>query len=219
MGVLQEKRYCILGTGGFGREVLTCLIDSIATTRVKIDQIAVFMIDDSYYDNAKIMGIPVIKRSDFDPREYRVVIAIGNPEARRKVAHELPPDTEYGSIIHPSAVISDWVEMGAGSVVTAGVILTCNIKIGKHCHLNLNTTIGHDCQIGDFFTTAPGTNISGNCKFGDCVYFGSNSAVREGIKICDNSTIGMGGVVVKDILEEGVYIGNPVRKLNGQSHT
>ena len=67
--------------------------------------------------------------------------------------------------------------------------------------------------MGDFFTTAPSANISGNCNFGDCVYFGTNSAVRQGVKICDNVTIGMGGVVVKDITEEGVYIGNPLKKL------
>lgn len=92
--------------------------------------------------------------------------------------------------------------------------MTCNIKIGKHAHLNLHTTIGHDCIIGDYFTTAPATNISGNCEFGECVYFGTNSSVRQGIKICDNVTIGMGGIVVKNINEEGVYIGNPVKKLN-----
>jgi acetyltransferase-like isoleucine patch superfamily enzyme len=67
--------------------------------------------------------------------------------------------------------------------------------------------------MGDFFTTAPAANISGNFHFGDCVYFGTNSAIRPGVKICDNVTIGMGGVVVKDITEEGVYIGNPLKKL------
>jgi len=45
------------------------------------------------------------------------------------------------------------------------------------------------------------------------VYFGTNSCVRQKITICDNVTIGMGGVVVKNITEPGVYIGNPVQKL------
>lgn len=209
----NEKKICILGAGGFGREVLCCLIDGISSTKLKIEETVCFMVSDEHYKETNIMGIEVIPQSMFDPAIYNVVIAIGDPTSRKRVVDNLPPQTTYTSIIHPSAVICDWVEIGEGSIITAGTILTCNIKIGKHAHLNLHTTIGHDCIIGDFFTTAPAANISGNCNFGDCVYFGTNSAVRQGVKICDNVTIGMGGVVVKDITEEGVYIGNPLKKL------
>jgi sugar O-acyltransferase (sialic acid O-acetyltransferase NeuD family) len=208
-----EKKICIVGAGGFGREVLCCLIDKIASTNLEIEEIACFMVSDEDFKETKIMGINVISQSMFDPALYNVVIAIGDPTSRKRVVNNLPTQTTYTSIIHPSAVISDWVEIGEGCIITAGTILTCNIKIGKHAHLNLHTTIGHDCIIGDFFTSAPAANISGNCHFGDCVYFGTNSAVREGVKICDNVTIGMGAVVVKDIIEEGVYIGNPLKKL------
>ena len=48
---------------------------------------------------------------------------------------------------------------------------------------------------------------------GDNVYFGTNAATREKIRICSDVTIGMGGVVVKSIDVEGVYVGNPLRKL------
>ena len=77
----------------------------------------------------------------------------------------------------------------------------------------MHTTVGHDCIIGDFFTTAPAVNISGSCKFGDNVYVGTNASVKNGITICDDVTIGMGGVVVKDILKPGTYIGNPAKLL------
>lgn len=209
----NNKKICILGAGGFGREVLCCLIDGIKTTNHKIEEIACFMVNDENFKEKKIMGVDVIPQSKFDPGLYNVVVAIGDPSARKSVVASLPKQTTYTSIIHPSVVIPEWVEIGEGSIITAGTILTCNIKIGKHAHLNLHTTIGHDCIMGDFFTTAPAANISGNCHFGDCVYFGTSSAIRKRVKICDNVTIGMGGVVVKDITEEGVYIGNPLKKL------
>jgi sugar O-acyltransferase (sialic acid O-acetyltransferase NeuD family) len=208
-----EKKICILGAGGFGREVLCCLIDGIASTNLKIEEIVCFMVSDEHFKESKIMGVDVIPQSKFDSSLYNVVVAIGDPHLRKRVIDNMPPQTTYTSIIHPSAVISEWVEIGEGSIIAAGTILTCNIKIGKHAHLNLHTTIGHDCIIGDFFTTAPAANISGNCHFGDCVYFGTNSAARQGVKICNNVMIGMGGVVVKNITEEGVYIGNPLKKL------
>lgn len=210
---MHEKQYCIVGTGGFAREMLTCILDTLVETDYSIQEIAVFMVDDASYKDSEIMGVPVIKQSEFVPEKFKVVVAIGDPKERKRVVNELPQDTEYASIIHPTAVISKWVEMGEGSIVTAGTILTCNIEIGKHAHLNLHTTIGHDCHIGDYFTTAPGANVSGNCIIGDCVYFGTNSSVRQGVKICDNVTIGMGGVAIKNIEYEGVYIGNPLRKL------
>lgn len=211
--ITLDKQICIIGTGGFGRETLACLIDCLSVTQHEAKDIAVFMVDDKFHIENEVMGIPVIKKSNFIAAKYNVVVAIGSPKLRKKIIQELPKNTTFTSIIHPTVVSSKWNNIGEGSIITAGTILTCNIRIGKHCHLNLNTTIGHDCKIGDYFTTAPGVNISGNCTFGNCVYFGSNSSVRQGIKIVDNVTIGMGGVVVKDILNEGVYIGNPTRRL------
>src|SRR5690606_21269425 len=131
-----EKKICILGAGGFGREVLCCLIDRIASTNLKIEEIACFMVSDEHFKENKIMGVDVIPQSKFDPALYNVVVAVGDPSARKRVVESLPLQTTYTTIIHPSVIISDWVEIGEGSIVTAGTILTCNIKIGKHAHLN-----------------------------------------------------------------------------------
>ncbi len=211
--IVKEKKICIIGAGGFAREVLCCIIDGLKMPNSKIEELVCFMVADEDFEEPKIMGIDVIPQSLFDPLIYEAIIGIGDPILRKKIVKSLPVNTTFTTIIHPSAVISEWVKIGEGSIITAGTIITCNVTIGKHAHLNLHTTIGHDCEIGDFFTTTPATNISGNCKFGNCVYFGTNSAVKQGIKICDNVTIGMGGVVVKDIQEPGVYVGNPIKKL------
>lgn len=208
----SDKKICIYGSGGFGREILCCLIDMLQGKEIVIKDKVVFMLSDNLYSAEEVMGISVIKESNFDKNAYQVIVGVGDPFARKSIVEKLPTDTEYITVIHPSAVISDWVEIGDGSIITAGCILTCNIKIGKHAHINLHTTIGHDCNMQDYFTTAPATNISGNCNFGNCVYFGTNASIKQGIEICDNVTIGMGGVVTKNIAEEGIYIGNPLKK-------
>jgi hypothetical protein len=56
----NEKKICIVGTGGFGRETLLCLIDSIANTNLKIEDIACFMVKDEHLTDHVIMGIEVI---------------------------------------------------------------------------------------------------------------------------------------------------------------
>jgi sugar O-acyltransferase (sialic acid O-acetyltransferase NeuD family) len=208
-----RKKIGIIGAGGFGKETLCCLIDSIANTSLKIEDIACFLVSDEHLETDFLLGIPVVPLSKFQPKNYDVVVAVGDPANRRKIVEKLPKKTTFTTIIHPKASISKWVDIGEGSIITAGAVLTCDIKIGKHAHINLHTSIGHDCQIGDYFTSAPAANISGHCHFGDGVYIGTNASIREKISICSNVTIGMGGIVVKNIDESGVYIGNPLKKL------
>lgn len=207
----NQKTLCIVGAGGFGREVYAAFKDVLPEN--ESGHRAVFFDEKPELQGKTLMGIPVISGKDFDPARYEVVIAVGEPGTRKKIAESLPKETRYATLIHPSAIVMDDVEIGEGSIVTAGCILTCNIRMGKHAHLNLHTTVGHDCSIGDYFTTAPGVHISGECILGHCVYFGTNASVRQGIRIADETTIGMGGVVVKNIDDRGVYIGNPLKKL------
>lgn len=210
----SSMKICIFGTGGFGREVLFCLMDSLNIENETLMNDICFMVDDEHYCETEVNGVPVIRKSEFDIERHTMIIAIGDSSTRKKIVDSFPQHTKYTTIIHPSAVISKWVEIGPGSIVTAGCILTCNIKIGAHAQINLHTTIGHDCKIGDYFTTAPASNVSGSCIIGNQVYLGTNSTIKQGITLADNIIVGMGGVVVKDITEPGIYIGNPIKKLD-----
>lgn len=213
MIITYPKKICIVGTGGFGRETFCCLKDSLVSQGKSIQDNVYFMVADNDYSEEDVMGIKVIPQSVFNPLEYEVLVGIGDSATRKKVVEKLPAETKFTRVIHPTAVVSDWVDIGDGAIVTAGVIITCNIKIGNHAQLNLHATVGHDCRIGDYFTAGPGTNISGICTFGNNVYFGTNSSVKQGIEICDDVVVGMGSVVTKNITERGIYIGNPAKKL------
>lgn len=208
----MKKQILISGTGGFSKEVLSLISDL-----GKYDQVAGFIEPDFILAKKnipdEILGKPVIPYSKVDPKLHCVTIAIGDSKIRKRTISQLPDGIEFITLIHPTTIISEWVEIGEGSIICAGTILTCDIKIGKHAQLNLNTTIGHDCEIGDFFTTAPNVNISGDCTIEDHVYFGTASSVRQGIKIKEGTVIGMGAIVTKDIDESGVYVGIPAKKL------
>jgi len=194
-------RRVLIGAGGFADEVKAHIGDFTMKC----------FVDDKYYTPNDKNILPL---SSFDPSEYEVLIAIGDGKARKEIVNRLPKETKYFSYIHPSAeILGNDVEIGEGSIVCAGAIVTTNCIIGKHTHLNLHTTIGHDNRIGDFFTTAPGAKISGNCNIGECVYFGTNASVRQKITICDNVTIGLNAGVVKNINEPGTYVGVPAKKL------
>lgn len=191
----------LIGAGGFANEVKAHMVD--------FDMIC--FVDDEYY---KPNDKNILPLSEFNPNEYEVLIAVGNPTDRKNIVSKLPKETKYFTFIHPSAqILGNDVTIGEGSIVCAGSIITTNCIIGKHTHLNLQTTIGHDCVIGDFLTTAPGAKISGNCKFGNCVYIGTNASVKEKIQICDSVVIGLNAGVVKNIQEPGIYVGVPAKKI------
>jgi sugar O-acyltransferase (sialic acid O-acetyltransferase NeuD family) len=215
INIFTEKQICIVGTGGFAREVYCCLEDIFNLNGLSFENRVVFSDVDSCEKDFVLMGektIPIIKESNLDFSKYVFFIAVGETVIRKKIVEKYSEyNVQYATIIHPSAIISNYANIGEGSIVTANCVITCNIKIGKQAHLNLGTTIGHDCVIGDYFTTAPSVNLSGNCEIGDSVYIGTNACVKQGIVICDNVTIGMGSVVVKDIKESGVAYGNPCK--------
>ena len=202
------KKIAIIGAGGFAREVLWLITDLGLTPRV-----GGFFESDDVWKKREVSGIPVLPISSLDENTWEAVLAVGSPTVRKSLRDSLPTSLQYPVLIHPSVHRSTRIEIGAGTVICAGSILTCDIQIDDHVHLNLGTTVGHDCRLGRFVTTAPSVNISGNCSIGDLTYIGTNACLREGLKVPPSTTIGMGAVVVSDIKESAVYVGNPAKKL------
>jgi len=190
----------IIGAGGFAREVRA----SLNLPNIK------FFVDEEYEKiEENIYGL-----SKFDPSKYEVIIAIGDPIDRANMVNKLPKNTHYFTFIDSSVQILDKnIEIGEGSIICAGSIITTNIRLGKHTHLNLLTTIVHDVTSGDYLTTAPGAKISGNVNIKDCVYIGTNASIKEKLKIHNNVIIGSNAAVVKDINTSGVYVGVPTKKI------
>jgi sugar O-acyltransferase (sialic acid O-acetyltransferase NeuD family) len=149
----------------------------------------------------------------------KYLLCMGNPNDRENIYNDLKKYNiniedylEYYISNNVDLLDLKSISIGKGSIICSGSILTCNIKIGKMSHINLNSTIGHDVKIGDFFTCSPGVNVSGNCNIGNNVLIGSNSVIKEHINIGNNIIIGMGSVVTKNLVEPGIYVGNPCKK-------
>jgi sugar O-acyltransferase (sialic acid O-acetyltransferase NeuD family) len=168
-------------------------------------------VDDKYWDpnNDNIMPI-----SKYDPKRYELLIAVSDPMEREKIVGRLPKETKYWSFIHPSAqILNPSGEIGEGTVISANCVIVCHYKLGNHVHFNIGTVLGHDSVVGDYCTTAPGAMIMGDCRIGERVYFGANSCCSQKITICNDVTIGLGAVVVRNISEPGTYVGIPVKKI------
>jgi len=182
----------IIGSGGFGQEVRQWALQSGYAN-------VIFYVSDEYCTWEQPL-------STLEPRSY-AVIAIGDPEARKKIDEQIHAT---GQMMHHTAITDVYSD---GMILCPFSVISVNAEIGLHLHMNLHTDIGHDSIIGDYVTLSPGARVSGKCKIGNCVYIGSNAIVREKVTVCDNVTIGAGAVVLKDITEPGIYFGIPARKM------
>jgi len=190
-------KLALFGYGGHAREV-AC----------QIDQEVTFFVDDEY---ANKIAKPI---SEFDPKEYLMMVAVADSHDRKAIVDKLPKETKYFTFIHPSVLImDDNIKVGEGSFIGANSILTTNIKLGKHALLNRENHIGHDCFIGDYFSAMPCAVVGGNVWIDNKVYLGSCSNIKEKIKIVANVVIGMNAAVVKNITEFGTYVGVPAKKI------
>ena len=190
-------KLALFGYGGHAKEVASQIDDSI-----------VFFVDDKYADG---ISKPI---STFNPNEYMMMVAVADSKDRYDIVQRLPKETKYFTYIHPTVLImSDDIKIGDGTFIGAYSILTTNINIGNHALLNRGNHIGHDTNIGSYFSAMPGAIVSGNVTIYDMVYMGTNSSIKEKLSIHSLVTIGSNAAVVKNIESSGTYVGVPVKKI------
>lgn len=208
------KDLIIIGASGFGREV------AWAVNRINILNptwnLIGFMDDDESLLGTKINGYKVVGKS-FDVSKYPdayYVCAVGASRVREKIINRVKrinPSILFGTVIDPTAEISDLVKIGEGTIICAHTIITVNIKIGSHVIINLDCTIGHDAVVHDFVTMYPSVNVSGITEIGRCSELGTGMQIIQGKKIGNYSIIGAGAVVVKDIPANCTAVGSPAK--------
>lgn len=127
------------------------------------------------------------------------------------------PSNLYGCELAENVFVGPFVE------IQKNVKIGSNTKVQSHAFICELVTIGSDCFIGhgvmfvnDVFTTGgPARGDTSKWKetqIGNQVSIGSNATILP-VTVCDRVVIGAGSVVTKDILEPGIYAGNPAKKL------
>ena len=198
------KKVIIIGAGGHGKVVADII-------RKSGDEVLGFLDDGketgSDFYGSKILG-KVHEATEFNDAEF--IIAIGNNSVR-KMLSKMP--LEYYTAIHPSAIIAEGAEIGEGSMITAGAVINSDAVVGRHTIINTCSVVEHDCLVADFAHISPGAVVCGTAKIGECVWIGAGAVVRNNVSVCNRAMIGAGAAAVKDIIETGVYVGVPAKKI------
>lgn len=195
-------KIAIFGTSGFAREV--------ADICLAADYSEILLIEKEGEDRAQ-GPFPVVQEDDVDSlysHGYVFAVGVGQNKIRKAIYNKFSY-LKFPDLIHPSATFG-WGQLQeilkhSGNIIAAGVRFTNNITMGDFGIYNLNSTVGHDCVIGDYVNIAPGANISGNVYLAEGCYIGTGAQILQG-KSIDNklavgayAVVGAGAVVVKEV--------------------
>jgi sugar O-acyltransferase (sialic acid O-acetyltransferase NeuD family) len=207
------QRIAIVGAGGHARDVLDVL--EACNARAPTWEILGFVVETPWYTpGARVNGYPLL--GDFgwiaaNP-DVGLVVAVGDPPLRRRLALQAAAaGARFCSAVHPAAVTTPRVTIAEGCVVSAGVIMTNNVRLGPHVHVNIGSTLAHDVAVDAWATVSPGARLSGNVHVGEGAYVGTGATIIEKIHVGPWSTVGAGAAVIRDVPANATAVGCPAR--------
>ncbi|RPF58286.1 acetyltransferase [Abyssicoccus albus] len=144
--------------------------------------------------------------------EYQFIIAIGNNYVRKRIVDQFNlSDDRFAAVIDPSAIVSDSVIIGPGTVIMPNVVINSSSTIGAHSIINTGAIIEHDNRIDDYVHISPAATLAGTVSVGSLTHIGSNATVIPNQTIGSKSIVGAGAVVVQNLSDKVVAVGNPAQ--------
>jgi sugar O-acyltransferase (sialic acid O-acetyltransferase NeuD family) len=203
----------IYGAGGHAREMAD-LVSDVNAERPQWNLLG-FLADEASSASHELNGLPVLGGREWleqRPADVQVVVGVGSPQWRRSIAEALRPcGVRFPVLRHPTAVVSRHVEIGDGTQIAAGCIVTVNVTIGAFVVLNRACNVSHDCGLGDFVTIAPGVQLAGNVTIETGCDVGIGASVIQGVSIGEWAVIGAGAAVTDTLPANCTAVGVPAK--------
>jgi sugar O-acyltransferase (sialic acid O-acetyltransferase NeuD family) len=208
------KNLVIIGAGGFGREMF-------ATAREAVGYGETFTVKGFLDGNPSALdgfsGYPEIIGT---PETYQIeendvfITALGSIAARRRCAAMIEErGGRFISVIHRSASIGPNVTVGDGSLVAHNVVLTADIKVGRHSCVFHGTVIGHDTVLEDFTHVYSLVSVGGGVRIAEGASVFPGARIVPRVEIGAGATVGIGSAVVRGVPPGVTVFGVPAERL------
>jgi sugar O-acyltransferase (sialic acid O-acetyltransferase NeuD family) len=171
---------------------------------------------DNLGGSAEYPGLtPVLAPADCtaELKRHGAFIPLVTPGHRKRVLAQFSEMgfTAGGSLIDPTAILASSTCHGSGFLVNAAVVIGANCRFGDQVLLNRSVSIGHDAVVEDFASFGPGCLLCGDCGIGRGAFIGGGATVAPGVRVGSNAIVGAGSVVVKDVPDNAIVVGNPAQ--------
>lgn len=149
--------------------------------------------------------------------EAEFLITVGfitNPTLRVKLFDLIKKSGgTFATIIASTAYVSKYANIAEGTIIMHHAMVSAEASIGNNCIINTFANIEHESIIGNQCHISTGSMINGGCRVGDNTFIGSQSVLAQGVQVVSDTIISAASFIHKDILNSGIYAGNPARKI------
>jgi sugar O-acyltransferase (sialic acid O-acetyltransferase NeuD family) len=213
--VIRRMQYVLWGSAGHAK----VLADVIELRGDKV----VALFDNSPNSISCLPGVPLFYgATGFQEwvagqpfvNEMSAALAIGG--ARGKDRQELAQMIQargltLPAITHPTASVSNSVELGQGCQILANAVVAPGVSMGCVCIVNNSANVDHECKLGHGVHVAPGAVLCGDVVAADNAMIGAGAVVLPRLRIGIGAVVGAGAVVTCNVPDGAVVVGNPAR--------
>lgn len=205
------QRIVIVGAGGFGREVLQWARDAWPDDSHRIRG---FLSADPRMLDGRGCDLGILSSpDDYCPSlGEKLLLGIGVPYARRKVAEQLVArGAEFLTLVHPVAIVAASAVIGEGSILCPYAVASDSCRVGRFVAMNYHTSLGHDAVAGDYAVLSPYATLGGQAHIEDDVFLGLHASVGPGIRIGPRSKVSANSCVLSATASDSLVYGVPGR--------
>lgn len=146
-------------------------------------------------------------------KNLKYCIAINSSKIRQKLDLLYGEETKSANLIHETALIGSSCSYANGITMGPYSLMTTNVQIGKHVHINSASSINQSSLIGDYCTISPGVRICGDVKVGNATSIGAGAVIINFKTIGIECTLGAGTVVIDNVDDHMTVVGVPGREI------
>jgi sugar O-acyltransferase (sialic acid O-acetyltransferase NeuD family) len=205
----------VFGCGNFASIVWYML------THDSTHRVVGFTVDSEYCTAESKHGVPVVPFEELEqyypPDRVAMFAPLGyrNINGLRADRYHAAKVRGYSFISHVASRAMVWPDLriGENCMIFDGATINPFAVMGNNCLLLSGSHVSHHVVVGDHCFLAINAVVAGGVKIGERCFLGSNSTIRDKVSLAPRSFIGAGAIVISDTEADGVYVGNPARRI------
>jgi len=186
-------------------------------------QVVAFVVDDEFYSETTFQGLDVVPWSDalkkYPPSEYSMHVALSyrghNSLRENKFKQCQSAGYELVSYVSSRATIFPDLKLGSNCFILENQNIQPRVTLEDNVMLWSGNHIGHGSTIKEHAYLASHVVISGHVEIGRRCFIGVNATIRDFLLIGDDTFIGMGAIVTRNLAEGSVVLPSKSEVIEG----